>query len=149
MCVDIVFEFMMIAVIMVIILIVRWNLGCCVCLLCCPALVLITLIHHTAWDQRQLPWAGNVADVLNTPKTNVVLGLPVLRFRTWWILQPEQVVHGKSYWHCFTPEFFKVEEAVKLRAALLLVSLPAAFLFLCNYWVIIAQLQNQQRCVRR
>lgn len=52
--VDIGFECMMIAVIRVIIPIVRWSLGCCVCLHCCPALVLITLIHHTAWDQRLL-----------------------------------------------------------------------------------------------
>lgn len=48
MCVDIVSEFMMIAVITAIILVVRWSLGCWLCLLCCPALVLITLIHHTA-----------------------------------------------------------------------------------------------------
>lgn len=53
MCVDIVLEFMMIAVITVIILIVKWSLGCCVfALLPCYDLVFITLIHHTAWDQR-------------------------------------------------------------------------------------------------
>lgn len=45
-------EFMMIAVITLIILLLRWSLGCCVCLLCCPALVLITLIHHTGLGSK-------------------------------------------------------------------------------------------------
>lgn len=59
MCVDIVWEWKMIAVIMVIILAVKGSLEYCVFALL-PAwdLVFITLIHHTAWGQRYPFWTG-------------------------------------------------------------------------------------------